>query len=473
MSMRRVVLRTEPAAVSTALVALREELQLPLDFPFEVQVAAAEVVRAGAAGERVDRTDIAFVTIDPPGSLDLDQAMALERTDTGFVIRYAIADVGAWVTPGSPLDTESWARGETLYFPDLRIPLYPPSLSEGAASLLPDVDRPAVVWTLTVDATGELTHTQVERATVRSRERCDYATVQAKLDAGTADPWVSVLAEVGRLRVAAQRARGGADMRVPEQQVDVAPDGTATLSYRASLPLEEWNAQVSMLTGIAAAGLMMRARVGLLRTLPAPDARSLAHFRRTAHALGVAWAEGTSYDEVLARLDPNDAHQAALLAQAPPLFRGAGYQAFDGAPPVDPGHAGVGADYAHATAPLRRLADRYVSDLCVALSAGAPIPEHVRAALPRLPEAMASSGHRAHAVDHAVVDLVEALLLAGHIGETFDAVVVDSEDHSAVVQLTDPAVRAKVPQPLPLGARVQVTVTAADPATRTVTFVQS
>jgi exoribonuclease R len=260
-------------------------------------------------------------------------------------------------------------------------------------------------------------------------------------------------------------------MRVPEQQVDVAPDGTASLTYRATLPLEDWNAQISMLTGIAAAGLMTRAGLGLLRTLPAPDERALAHFRRTARALGVDWPAADGYADILARLDPRDPRQAALLNQAPPLFRGAGYTPFDGATPAAASHAGIGAQYAHATAPLRRLADRYVSDLCVALCAGTAVPAYVRDALPRLPDAMAASGHRAHEADRAVVDLVEALLLASRVGETFPAVVVDSDDHGAIVQLAEPAVRARVSYPLPLGAQVHLTVTAADPVARTVTFV--
>ncbi len=471
MSMRRIVVHTTPSTAAEAFAALRVELGVPLDLPPAVLRAADDAVRRGPAWQRADRRDVDFVTIDPAGSMDLDQAMAVERADSGFVVRYAIADVGAWVEPGSPLDTESWARGETLYFPDLRIPLYPATLSEGAASLLPGVDRPALLWTLTLDAAGELTTTHVERATVRSRARHDYVTVQAALAAGTAEPWVSVLAEIGALRMAVQRANGGADMRVPEQEVDIDAAGAASLTYRAGLPLEDWNAQISMLTGIAAAGLMTHARLGLLRTLPAPDPRSVAHFRRTAAALGVDWPVADTYADVLARLDPHDPHQAALLNQAPPLFRGAGYRAFDGAPPADAGHAGIGADYAHATAPLRRLADRYVGDLCVALCAGEPVPAPVREALPKLPEAMGASGRRAHAADQAVVDLVEALLLATRVGESFDAVVVDSDDHSSVVQLAEPAVRTRMSTPLPLGDRVRLTLTAADPVARTVTFV--
>lgn len=468
---RRIVVSTALPHVPTALDALRAELQLPTQFPPAVLADAGAALARGPRGRHVDRTDLEFVTIDPPGSRDLDQAMALARTPAGFVVHYAIADVGSWIDPGSALDVEAWSRGETVYLPDGRVPLYPPELSEAAASLLPDGPRPAVLWTLTLDADGQLQSTMVERALVRSRAHLDYPTVQAAYDAGTADEWVSVLADIGRLRIAAQRSRGGADMRVPEQHVSLGADGVPTLSYRVPSPLEDWNAHISQLTGIAAAQLMLDAGIGLLRTLPDPDTRTVEQFRRTATALGVAWPNASRYGDILASLDPAQPRAAALLNQAPPLFRGAAYTAFDGTVPALTTHAGIGAAYAHATAPLRRLADRYVLDLCVALCAGAEPPAHVRAALPLLPAAMAASGRRANAVDKAVVDLVEATLLSESVGADFDAVVVDADDHSAVVQLADPAVRTRIPSPLALGAEVRLRVTAADPAARTVTLV--
>jgi exoribonuclease R len=119
--------------------------------------------------------------------MDLDQALHLERDGSGYVVHYAIADVAAFVTPGTALDAETHVRGETSYFPDLRVPLHPPVLAEGAASLLPDQVRPAVVWTLDLDETGELRTTNVQRARVRSTRRLEYGEVQRAIDAGTAD----------------------------------------------------------------------------------------------------------------------------------------------------------------------------------------------------------------------------------------------------------------------------------------------
>jgi exoribonuclease R len=448
---------------------LRRELGVPEEFPADV---LAEAARAAAAPRLpdTDLTDVPFLTVDPPGSRDLDQALALSRQGTGYRLRYAIADVAAFVTPGGPLDAECARRGVTLYAPDRRTPLHPPVLGEDAASLLPDVVRPAVVWTIDLDADGEPTSTDVRRALVRSRQRLDYAQVQTAIDGGTADEGLALLAVVGRLRQARARDRGAVDLPTPEQEVEVGPDGPV-LSFRAQLPAEAWNAQISLLTGMAAARLMLDGGVGLLRTLPTADPQDVAQLRRSALALGLAWPEGTSYGDVVSALDPQVPAAAALLTLATQLLRGAAYTAFDGAPPAEPGHSAVAASYAHCTAPLRRLADRYVSEVCLALSAGTPVPDWARTALPQLPALMASADRRASVLERAVVDSAEAVVLAPRVGQEFDAVVVDSGPRSGTVQLRDPAVRARCDgADLPLGQAVRVRLVSADPVSRKVLF---
>src|SRR5215212_8744317 len=141
---------------------------------------------------------------------------------------------------------------------------------------------------------------------------------------------------------------------------------------------------------MAAARLMLGAGIGILRTQPAPDERAFERLRRQAGALGVEWPRTRSYAEFVRALDPALPAQAALLQEATGVGRGAGYTAFDGTPPPDTKHFAVAADYAHATAPLRRLQDRYVTECCLAASAGAAPPDWVRTALPELPKAMAA-----------------------------------------------------------------------------------
>jgi exoribonuclease R len=452
------------------LEALLTEVDPPVDFPPD---ALAEAARAAAAPVLPDhdRTDLPLVTLDPPGSRDLDQAYALERTAGGYRVHYAIADPAAFVRAGGPLDAELARRGVTLYLPDTRIPLHPPVLGEDAASLLPDVDRPCVLWTLDLDADGALVGTDVRRALVRSRAQLDYPTVQAELDAGRADEMLLLLQEIGGLRQEQARARGAVDLPTPSQEVDVDDAGRPHLVYRAQTPVETWNAQLSLLTGTAAAALMIDGGIGLLRTLPPPADDDVEALRRSARALGVPWPDGTSHGDLVSSLDPGDPAAAALLVLATRLLRGAGYTPFDGAPPAQPLHAGVAAAYAHCTAPLRRYADRFVSEVCLALHAGTPVPDDVRAALPELPAVMAEATSRASTVERGVVDLAEAVVLAPCVGTVFDAVVVATGSAAGTVQLTEPAVRAPCDgEQLPLGEAVRARLVEADVSRRAVRF---
>jgi len=174
---------------------------------------------------------------------------------------------------------------------------------------------------------------------------------------------------------------------------------------------------------------------------------------------------------VVSGLDPTRPGDAAVLTLATRLLRGAAYTAFDGELPEQPLHSAVAAAYAHCTAPLRRLADRYVNEVCLALCAGTDVPAWARSALPALPEEMAAGDRRAHEIDRAIVDLAEAVVLAPRVGEVFDAFVVESGPKGGMVQLADPAVRARCDgADLPLGKPVRVRLAVADPVKRTVLF---
>ncbi|MFF5205545.1 RNB domain-containing ribonuclease [Streptosporangium sp. NPDC000396] len=450
---------------------IRRELKLPGGFPRAVTEEAEWVAEVPRLPE-LDRTDLPFITVDPPGSMDLDQAMHLEERPGGYRVWYAVADVAAFVRPGGAIDIEARSRGETVYMPDGRVPLHPSILSEGAASLLPGVTRPAALWCVDLDADGQVVGVDVTRALVRSRERLDYDYVQAAVDTGTADGTLRLLAEIGRLRLTLERARGGVTLPTPEQEVVSDGDGYR-VEFRATLDVEAWNAQISLLTGMAAASMMLDAEIGLLRVLPPAPADRVAQVRRVAAALGVPWPEGASYGDVVHGLDPKIPGQAAFLQESTVLLRGAGYVAFNGEPPAQAEHAAVAAPYAHVTAPLRRLIDRYATEICLSVAAGEPVPEEIQQVMDGLPGTMHATGRRASAVERACVDLVEAFVLRERVGQTFDAVVIDVDDNHSwgQVQVTDPSVVARCDgERLRLGETVQVRLTRADPATREVRF---
>ncbi|HSF26994.1 MAG TPA: RNB domain-containing ribonuclease [Actinomycetes bacterium] len=476
MPRRLLRLRADGGLLRARFAAIRDELGVPDGFSSPV-LAEAEAATSAAAGVSgvpggpaapEDRTDLPLLTIDPPGSMDLDQALHLQRHGRGYRVHYAIADVATFVRPGGAIDAEAHRRAETIYAPDERAPLHPPALSEGAASLLPGQVRPAVLWTIDLDADGELIGADLRRALVRSRQRWDYEAVQRGVDAGD-ERW-ALLGEIGRLRLAREVERGGVDLPIPEQEVVPSGAGFA-LAYRTVVPAERWNAQISLLTGIAAARLMVAGRVGVLRTLPAAPNGRTELLRRTASALGIDWPAGDTFAELVHSLDPARPEVAAFVQEATSLLRGAGYVSFDGELPPEHEHAAVASVYAHVTAPLRRLVDRYATECCLALVEGRDVPEWVRARLAELPKTMAVGDQLAARLERACLDAVEAAVLAGAVGRVFPAVVVEVREGGGVVQLREPAVRARCDgEALPLGELVDARLVEADVQTGTVRF---
>ena len=537
-----------PAEVARTLDALRAHYEVPAAFPpealAEAEAAAGAWAQDGPArlladGAR-DARDLELVTIDPPGSMDLDQAVLLERLPaqadhadqagtaargTGdapepaatYRVHYAIASLATFVTPGGALDTELRRRGETIYAPDTATPLHPEVLSHGAASLLQDAERPACLWTIDLDERGEVVSARVERALVRSRARLSYAQVQAAIDGEDALPQEvpadlpELLAEIGRLRLEREAARGGISMTTPEQVVEVteaahaaeatqaaepaSPSGDAEsakpaesaspagyrLAYRVPVPAEQYNAQISLLTGMCAARIMVECGVGILRTLPPARPEDYARLRRVAAALGIDWPAAQPYPELVRGLDHAIPAHAAFMEQAMSLFRGSGYLAFGvggvGVPAEDEAsdseeavHSAIAARYAHVTAPLRRLVDRYGEEVCIAACAQAPVPEWVLQALPDLPGVMEQTGKRARAIGRGALTALEALVLCGHEGEVFDGVITSERDGRGELVLAEPAVVTEIRTGkkasdggLPVGERVRVRLLSADP----------
>jgi exoribonuclease R len=468
--------------VVAGLALIRDQQHVPGPHPPEVVAAAEAAAKAVLASldgtgpsqpRRRDARDVELVTVDPPGSRDLDQALHIERRGRGWRVHYAIADVAAFVVGGGPLDTACWDRGLTFYLPDGRAPLHPDVLGVGSASLLPDEDRAAVLWTVDLDADGAIESASVERAVVRSQAQLTYADVQAAVDGGTAGETLVLLREVGEARQRQEADRGGVSLDLPSQKVE-AEDGGYRIEFETTLPAMGWNAQLSLLVGMVAAERMVRAGVGLLRTMPPAPQHVIDKVRRTARALHVDWPDGASYADVVRDLRSDVPDQAALLALAARGLRGAGYLALP-ADVTDPRvleHAAVAAPYAHVTAPLRRLGDRYATEVCLALEAGDPPPTWSTERLGDLPAALQKAGGRESGASRAAVDLVEALVLRPLVGRELEVSVVAADDEGSTVVCRDPAIEVRMPgRRLDLGEQIAVRIQAADPVERRVELV--
>lgn len=459
-------------AASLNFRPIAEEFSIPTEFTSQLHEAAAQA-QDRFASERVDSREIQLVTIDPPESMDLDQAVCIEGRGDGYRVYYAIADVAAFIPSGSLLEKESFKRGQTIYLPDEPARLHPEEISEGAASLLPNVDRPAVLWTFDLDERGEVESFHVERAVVRSHARLDYEGVQRDFEQGRLHPSIGLLPAVGKLRQESALRRSAVNLRLPSQRVDRREDGRYEIELEPRLDAMEWNSEISLLTGMVAGQMMAAAKVGVLRTLGPATPKSLREFAVEAQALGFDYRPDQPVGEFIASLDVTTLEGMAVMREAQKLLRGADYHALQGDSPTEQDvHAGVGGYYAHVTAPLRRLADRFATEACLAIAAQRPVPEWVTEKLEELTETMRRTNTVAGNVDRACLRLTEATVLTPYVGETFTAVVLAAypEREKSRIFLAEPPVLCGCAGSPEEATEVSVRLADANIAQRTVTF---
>ena len=453
---------TDPSqALATGLSKIRTEFHVPDGFPPNVMALAQRAARR-VPSQHANRTAMPFVTLDPATSTDLDQAFSIEASGSDLLLHYAIADVAWFVEDGDAVDVEAWARGETLYLPDGKAGLYPPVIAEGAASLLPSGPRPAVVFTVRIAGDGAVKLDGAERAIIQSRAKLAYDSVRAA-DVPTG------FAEIARRMAANEERRGASRVDPPEQEVEQLADGTFQLAFRPLLQSEQDNAALSLAANMAIADAMLAHRTGLFRVMAPPDASKVQRLRSAAQALGLSWPASTSLRDYQRTLDPGDRQQAALMLEIRRAGSGASYQPYEEG--VVPWHEAMAATYAHATAPLRRLADRYVVRCALAIANGQPVPQAVTEAFARLPTVMGRADARASQINHAAIDLAEAVMLKGRQGEMFKAVVTDVADQRMRVQLSNMPVVANVKASgFRQGDGLTLRLVSADPDQRSIVF---
>lgn len=448
-------------ALRQGLASIRSQFQVPDTFPAPVISAAEEAARRKPVEHR-DRTDWPFVTLDPASSTDLDQAFVIERAENDLLLRYAIADVAWFVRDGDAIDEEAWRRGTTQYLPDGKAGLYPPVLSEGAASLLPHGPRPAVIFTVRIASDGAASLEGAERSIIRSRAKLAYDRVRS---ADLPTDFAELADRIQR----AERERGAARVNTPEQEIVATGDGRYELTFRPPLESEVRNAALSLATNLAIADVLQAHGTGLFRVMAEPDEPAVSRLRHTATAIGLSWPSQMQLPELERTLDPSNLKQAALMLAIQRASLGAGYVPFRSG--QKPWHAAVAATYAHATAPLRRLADRYVVRAALAIGNNEGVPLEVTEAFERLPAVMARADARDSQIDRAALDLAEAVLLQGHEGETFDSVVTDIDHRGARIQLRDLPVVARVAAVgVRAGDQLKLTLIEADPDKRRLAF---
>lgn len=330
------------------------------DFPEAVGKETARCPKFSKKG-RADLTSVPLVTIDGDDSKDFDDAVYAERTASGFNLIVAIADVAFYVRPGSALDREAYRRGNSVYLPNMVVPMLPEKLSNDLCSLKPKVERAAIACFMKIDRSGNLKSYEFKRAVIKSAARLTYREVQDAFDgrfnAQTSGLFTTVIQPLYEAYFAldkARKKRGALELDVPEVKIKVGKDGLIQSVSKAEHYASHSfmiNANVAAARVLAAQNLPVMYRVHekplkekldeiepLLRSLrlklPEQPALKPAHFNRLLEACaGKGWSAGIG--NLILRLQAQARYSPEHL-----------------------GHFGLGlADYAHFTSPIRRYAD--------------------------------------------------------------------------------------------------------------------
>lgn len=340
---------------------------LPHVFSAEA-LAEAEAAAELPLGPRADWRAIPFVTIDPADARDHDDAVfAAPHPEGGHLLRVAIADVSFFVRPGTVIDREAFARGNSVYFPDRVVPMLPEALSAGVCSLKAGADKAVLGCEMHISESGTLRSFRFERAVVRIAANLAYEEAQAAIDSGAVHPLLAPLWAAWRALDAARRRRGPLELDLPEPRVLLDPAGNvADVVVRERLDAHRVIEELMIAANVAAAKQLERKKAPVMyRDHEPPSRDKLLALRDYLETFGIPLALGqvirpALFNRVLARArDHEDARAIAeqvLRSQT---------QAYYG--PANTGHFGLALGaYAHFTSPIRRYADLLVHRSLVA-----------------------------------------------------------------------------------------------------------
>jgi exoribonuclease R len=297
---------------------------------------------------------------------------------------------------------------------------------------------------------------------IQSRAKLGYESV-------TPDQLPEGVADLSSRIERAEDARGAERVDAPEQEVTEESDGHFVLAFRPQAAAEKQNASLSLAANLAIADALLAHRTGLFRVMAQPDAWAIRRLRHSAKALGLDWPKDATLAQFERTLDDRDPRHVAFrsaIRRAGPNATYAPYR--DG---LVPWHSAMAATYAHATAPLRRLADRYVIEAALQIANGQAVSAELSAIFEQLPPVMERAETRAAQIGRATLDLAEAIMLEGMEGTRFEAVVTDLDERGARIQLAEPAVIARVDAKGAVpGDRIEVELVSADVAQRRIAF---
>ncbi len=443
----------DPRAASLLAIAAHD---IPTEFPDSVlaQAQASSEIDPDMT-HREDLRETPLITIDPADARDHDDAVFAEATKDGWRVIIAIADVAAYVTPGSALDTEALKRGNSTYFPDRVVPMLPFELSADACSLKEGKDRACMAVEIFFDTSGNKLRHRFLRAMMRSAAGLSYEEAQAAIDGNPSERAMPLLDSVLRPLWGAYEAlttsrhrRGPLDLDLPERKVEIAEDGTVSgiitkERFDAHKLIEEMMIQANV---AAAEELEKRSTPLIYRIHDAPSDAKIAALADFLKSLDVKWPLGEKaqthrFNKLLA--DFADTENSAVISEI--VLRSQSQAIYS---PDNIGHFGLNLHkYAHFTSPIRRYSDMIVHRaLITALKLGDDglTKEHT-VTLDETAQHLVMTERRSMGAEREASDRYLALFLADRVGAEFEGRIAGANKAGLFVRLAETGADGFVP----------------------------
>ena len=442
------VLGSMTSEKAVSMIAIHAH-DIPHIFP-PAALADAESVKSATMAGREDWRDLPLITIDPADAKDHDDAVFAasdddEKNRGGAVVWVAIADVAAYVRPGSALDREALKRGNSVYFPDRVVPMLPERISNDLCSLRETVDRPAMAVKMPFAAEGRKIRHSFHRVMMKSAARLAYPQAQAAIDGHPDDKTAPILDTVLKplwdayaVLKRGREARQPLELDLPERKILLKPDGTVD---RVVIPerldahklIEEFMIQANV---AAAETLEQKNQALVYRIHDAPSLAKQETLREFLTTVGLSLARGpqlrpAQFNSILDRVRGNDnealVNEVVLRSQSQAEYA-----------PKNIGHFGLNLRrYAHFTSPIRRYSDLIVHRALISALGLGPdgLTGDEEARLEEIAALISASERRAMAAERDTVDRLVAAYLAERINDTFDARISGVTKAGLFVQL--------------------------------------
>ncbi len=417
----------DPKAAS--LISLYEH-NIPVGFKQDVIDQAESATMPEIGGARQDLRHLPLLTIDPDDAKDFDDAIFAERTEKGWTVWVAIADVAAFVTPGSPLDKAAFDKGNSVYLPDRVEPMLPHALSSDLCSLRPDVDRACMAVRMKFDNSGRKIGHKFFRGVMRSAARLTYEQAQAAFEGRPGDipqDCIGTLADLYafyQILSKARAARAPLEIDMPERRVRVGDDGRVKSiqvkqRFDAHKLVEEFMIQANV---AAAQALDDKGIDHMYRVHDAPSQEKLLGLSDFLPVMGLKWTAGEKattdrFNRLLAKAREKELQEvvgmAVLRTQSQAIYS-----------PKNGGHFGLNlTQYAHFTSPIRRYSDLIVHRALIsAYELGDDgQTRHEASRLQEIGEHISDTERRAMAAERDSKDRYIAAYLSDRVGAKFPA----------------------------------------------------